>query len=64
MTAEMGGGGCLDDWEMEGWGHRFLPRGRQIPEIGVKREGRVMGTEGKVPKGPEPQERRKEARVC
>ena len=54
----------MDDWEMEGPGHRFLLGEGQTPGIGVKRAGRVMkGQRARSPKGPEPHESRKEARV-
>lgn len=36
----------MDEWEMERCGHRLLPRGRHIPGIGVRREGRVMRGRG------------------
>ena len=51
MKEEIGGRG-LDDWEMEREGHRFLLIRRQIPRMGVKRVGRVMGDRGQgAPKG-------------
>lgn len=61
MKEEMGE--CLDEWEREGCGHRLLPRGRQIPGIGVRREGWVMRGRGQGSQRARASERRKEARA-